>query len=160
MFTKNLIGSSCYKETIEKTIRECEEKGLLTEFIAENRGKLMDLLEDRFFNPDKLHAQETYNVWTKGKEEGRIEKTIGIAGKMIEDDVPLETISELTDLSEEDVLGMQNDLTGNGLVHTNGSGTICDSATGSPHKYHGSQCPAYDTVRICRPFSPVSHIGI
>ena len=114
IFTKNLIGSSCYKETIEKTIRECEEKGILTEFIAENRGKLMDLLEDRYLNPEKLCAQETYNYRMEGKEEGisegRNERTAEIAERLIQLDVPIETICASTDLSEEEVLRLKEKL--------------------------------------------------
>jgi len=39
-----------------------------------NRGKLMDLLEDRYFNPEKLRAQETYNYRMEGEEESMTKK--------------------------------------------------------------------------------------
>ena len=78
----------------------------------------MDLLEDRFFNPDKLRAQETFNARMEGKEEGisegisqgRDERTAEIAGRMIEQDLPIETISTCTGLSKEDILRLKEEL--------------------------------------------------
>jgi len=50
----------------------------------------------------------------EGKEEGIGEgkeiKAVEIAGKMIEDDVPTEKISEYTGLSEEEVLRLKEKL--------------------------------------------------
>jgi len=83
---------------------------LSADIMTGNRGKLMDLLEDRFFNPDKLHAQETYNYRMEGEEEGMTKKAAEIAGKMIEDDVPTEKISEYTGLSEEEILKLKEEL--------------------------------------------------
>ena len=78
----------------------------------------MDLLEDRYLNPEKLRTQETYNYRMEGKEEGisegisqgRNERTAEIAGKMIGDDVPTEKISEYTGLSEEEILRLKDEL--------------------------------------------------
>jgi len=78
--------------------------------LTDNRGKPMDLLEDRFFNPEKLRAQETYNYRMEGKEEGRDERTAEIAVKMIKCDMSIETISELTDLSKEEILRLKEEL--------------------------------------------------
>ena len=83
-----------------------------------NRGKLMDLLEDRYLNPEKLCAQETYNYRMEGKEEGisegisqgRNERTAEIAERLIQLDVPIETICASTDLSEEEVLRLKEKL--------------------------------------------------
>jgi len=57
-FRKNILTSSSYAETIEKTVEECKRDGIFTEFLNEDIDEIMGPEDETDFEEEKRRAIE------------------------------------------------------------------------------------------------------
>ena len=91
---------------IEESIRECESRGILKDFLKEHGGDVMSFLFDKM-SREECEAVREADGYEKGKAEGeKLGETRGIqavAVNMLEMDIDIPTIARATGLSEDEV---------------------------------------------------------
>ena len=99
------------EEAVAKTIKYCINQRILVDFLNRNAQEVLNMLTAEF---DLELARE---VWREealeegieiGREEGREEGLIKVAAKLLADGFALEQIVEITDLSIERIMAIQN----------------------------------------------------
>ncbi len=96
---------------IEESIRECESRGILKDFLKEQGGDVMSFLFDKM-SREECEAVREADGYEKGKAEGeKLGETRGIqavAVNMLEMDIDIPTIARATGLSEDEVRDIKN----------------------------------------------------
>ena len=96
---------------IEESIRECESRGILKDFLKEHGGDVMSFLFDKM-SREECEAVREADGYEKGKAEGeKLGETRGIqavAVNMLEMDIDIPTIARATGLSEDEVRDLKN----------------------------------------------------
>ena len=96
---------------IEESIRECESRGILKDFVKVPGGDVMSFLFDKM-SREECEAVREADGYEKGKAEGeKLGETRGIqavAVNMLEMDIDIPTIARATGLSEDEVRDLKN----------------------------------------------------
>lgn len=96
---------------IEESIRECESRGILKDFLKEHGGDVMSFLFDKM-SREECEAVREADGYEKGKAEGeKLGETRGIqavAVNMLEMDIDIPTIARANGLSEDEVRDLKN----------------------------------------------------
>ena len=87
---------------VKESIRECIENNILAEYLMEQRGNIMSVLEVNLTleERDAIREQDGY---ARGLEAGEVKSKRETAIKMKEKGFDYKTISELTGLTEEEI---------------------------------------------------------
>lgn len=86
---------------VRETIRECINSDVIREYLMDQRGDIMSVLEVN------LTIEEREEIrWQDGYEEGCEEATLKIAKKLKASGMDVEAIAENTGLSVEEVEGL------------------------------------------------------
>ena len=103
------------RKTIEETIRICQEKGKLVNYLTSRKKEVVTIMEElfsfetsmkRIINTEKTEARE------EGRAEGRTQEREKNALAMLKEHINIAVVARCTELSEEDVrqLAIKNGL--------------------------------------------------
>ncbi len=94
------VGS--IETAVTETIRECIDSDILKEYLMEQRGHIMSVLEVDLTR-EQCEAIRWRDGYEDGREDGERNKAIEIAANLKKAGLPIEMIAENTGLSIEDV---------------------------------------------------------
>ena len=98
------------QQAVEATIDECVREGLLKDFLKKNGGEIMSILCHELTR-EECEAIRENDGYLRGLEEGEAkgeaEEKKKIARNMLAKDIDIKIISEITELTEEEISGLE-----------------------------------------------------
>ena len=98
-------------QAIRETLRICRDKGILAEYIKKLEGEIMDIMTYMFDeeNNKRLFGLEQWKLGNeKGKIEGKIEANRQTAIKLLDRNMDISMIEQITELSQEEILKLKD----------------------------------------------------
>ena len=118
------------QDAVEKTIDECMKEGMLKDFLKKNGGEIMSILcheltreecealrendgylrgleEGEAKGEARGRAEGEAKGEARGEAKGKAEEKKKIARNMLAKDIDIKIISEITELTEEEISGLE-----------------------------------------------------
>ncbi|MBR2254497.1 MAG: hypothetical protein IJ856_01550 [Candidatus Methanomethylophilaceae archaeon] len=105
----NISGNCRDIDAFKRILDECGRRGILTEFLEQHKGEIMDLYY-QMTNVEYNHMLEVEEGIREGIRKGSLEKSLSIARALLARGDSVESVAEVTGLSVPEVSSLKSDI--------------------------------------------------